>query len=65
MDVIISDEFRGEMFKNSEDLWKMCIVMCDLYEDEDCDIVKFIYFDNDNIVGCIFFKINCNVRKDK
>lgn len=56
MDVIISDEFRGEMFKNNEDLWKMCIVMCNLYEDEDCDIVKIIYFDNGNIMGCIFIR---------
>lgn len=50
MDVTISDEFRGEMFKNSEDLRKMCIVTCDSHEDEDCNIVKLIYPDNDNAV---------------
>lgn len=53
MDVTIRDEFRGVMFKNSENLRKMCIVTCDSHKDEDCDIVKLIYPDNDNTVGCI------------
>lgn len=53
MDVTISDEFRGEMLKNNEDLRKMCIVTCNSHEDEDCDIVKLIYPDNGNTMGCI------------
>lgn len=65
MDVTIRDEFRGVMFKNSEDLRKMCIVTCDSHEDEDCGIVKLIYPDNDNTVGCISTKTNRKVRKDK
>lgn len=44
---------------------KMCIVTCDSREDEDCDIVKLIYPDNDNTVGCISTKTNRKVRKDK
>lgn len=44
MDVVINDEFRGEMLKNSKDLRKMCIVTCDLHEDKECDIVKLIQF---------------------
>lgn len=53
------------MFKNSENLRKMCIVTCDSHEDEYCDIAKLIYPDNDNTVGCISTKTNRNVRKDK
>lgn len=40
-------------------------VTCDSHEDEDCDIVKLIYPDNDNTVGCISTKTNHKVRKDK
>lgn len=43
----------------------MCIVMCDLYEDEYNDIMEFIFFNGDDIVCCIFIKKNCNFRKSK
>lgn len=53
------------MFKNNEDVRKMCIVTCDSHEDEYYDIMEPIFPNGDDIVCCISTKNNCNFGKSK